>query len=114
MNEQRDILLVPFPFSDQSGRKVRPVVVVSNNSFNSNSEDLIVVGLTSNISKDRYSILVKNKDLDEGKLHAPCCIKSENILKVDKEIIIKKIGKVKRNKIQPVIEVIHSLISQEN
>lgn len=114
MNEQRDILLVPFPFSDQSGRKVRPVVVISNNSFNSNSEDLIVVGLTSNISRDEYSVLVNNKDLDEGKLHTTCCIKSENILKVDKEIIIKKIGKVKRNKIQSVINIIHNLMSQKN
>jgi len=28
--KQRDILLVPFPFSGQSGIKVRPVVIVSN------------------------------------------------------------------------------------
>ena len=31
MIEQRDLLLMPFPFSDQSGRKVRPVIVISNN-----------------------------------------------------------------------------------
>ena len=47
MIEQRDLLLVPFPFSDQSGIKVRPVIVISNNSFNSDSEDILVVGVTS-------------------------------------------------------------------
>lgn len=44
MIEQRDLLLVPFPFSDQTGKKVRPVVVIIKNSFNSHSEDVIVVG----------------------------------------------------------------------
>ena len=38
MMEQQDLLLVPFPFSDQSGRKVRPVIVISNNEFNDYSE----------------------------------------------------------------------------
>ena len=55
MIEQRGILLVPFPFSDQSGRKVRPVVVASNNEFNNSSEDIIVFGVTSNILKDIYN-----------------------------------------------------------
>ena len=52
MIEQRDVLLVPFPFSDQSGRKVRPVVVISANSFNTHSQDVIVVGVTSNVKKE--------------------------------------------------------------
>ena len=48
MMEQRDLLLVPFPFSDQKGKKVRPVIVISNDEFNNNSEDVLVVGVTSN------------------------------------------------------------------
>ena len=97
MIEQRDLLLVPFPFSDKSGRKVRPVIVISNNDFNKNSEDSLVIGVTSNISKDKYSIGLANKDLDEGKLSTVCCIKVENILKIEKDLIIKKIGKVNQN-----------------
>ena len=54
------MLLVPFPFSDQSGKKVRPVIVLSNNDFNTNSEDIIVVGITSNIIKDKYSLNFSN------------------------------------------------------
>ena len=66
MIEQRDLLLVPFPFSDQSGRKVRPVIVISNNEFNRHSDDVLVVGVTSNISKDKYTINLSSKDLEEG------------------------------------------------
>ena len=97
MIEQRDLLLVPFPFSDQSGRKVRPVIVISNNEFNKHSDDALVIGVTSNISKDKYTISLNNRDLEEGKLSTVCCIKVENVLKIERDLIIKKIGKVNQN-----------------
>ena len=103
MISQMDLCLVPFPFSDQSGRKVRPVVVISKNDFNEKSEDVIVVGVTSNLSKDRFSILFSNEDLIEGKLHSACCVKVENILKIDKEMIIKKIGIISPEKFGQVL-----------
>ena len=111
MIEQRDLLLVPFPFSDQSGKKVRPVIVISNNDFNIASEDIIVVGVTSNISKDKYTINLTDKDLDEGKLHTNCCIKIENILKLDKELIVKKIGKVNKNTFKEIVSKLNEIIS---
>ena len=107
---QRDLLLVPFPFSDQKGKKVRPVVVISNNEFNQNSEDILIVAITSNISKDKYTSNLTNKDLEEGKLYVDCCIKSENILKIDKEIIIRKIGKIKKEKLETIKNIILELI----
>jgi len=111
MTEQRDLLLVPFPFSDQSGKKVRPVIVISNNEFNEYSEDIIVVGVTSNISKDKYAINLTSEGLDEGKLSASCCIKVENILKLDKELIIKKIGKINKNMLREIIYKLNDIIS---
>ena len=107
---QGDLLLVPFPFSDQSGRKVRPVIIISNDKFNSRSEDIIVVGVTSNISRDYYSPSLRNDDLEEGKLFTPCCIKVENILKLEKSLIIKKIGKIKQSKIKEIVSVIEKII----
>lgn len=110
MIEQRDLLLVPFPFSDQSGRKVRPVIVISNNDFNKYSEDLIVIGVTSNISKDKYTINLSNNNMDEGKLSVACCIKVENILKLDKELIIKKIGKIDKKTLKNVVSILIKII----
>ncbi len=110
MVEQKDLLLVPFPFSDQSGRKVRPVIVISNNEFNDNSEDIVVIGITSNMSKDRYSLSLTNKDLESGNLITDCYIKVGNILKLDKELIIKKIGKIKSQKFDQVKEIVVKII----
>ncbi|MEK6840895.1 MAG: type II toxin-antitoxin system PemK/MazF family toxin [Nanoarchaeota archaeon] len=110
MIEQGNLILVPFPFSDQSGRKVRPVVVLSNDEFNEHSQDIIAVGITSNISKDRYSLNLDNRDLKEGKLVTRCVIKVENILRLDKSLIIKKIGKIKEEKLDKIIRIFNEII----
>lgn len=110
MIEQRDLLLVPFPFSDQSGRKVRPVMILSNNQFNESSEDILIIGVTSNISKDQYTLKLDNHDLEEGKLITNCIIKVENVLRLDKNLIIKKIGKVKREKLKEIIKILNKII----
>lgn len=110
MINQGDLLLVPFPFSDQSGRKVRPIIVLSNDEFNENSEDIIAIGITSNISKDIYSLKLDNKDLKEGKLMTKCMVKIENILRLDKSLIIKKIGKVKKEKLDKIIKIFNEII----
>ena len=108
---QRDLILVPFPFSDQSGRKVRPVIVISNDNFNEHSNDVLIMGVTSNLSKDSYTLTLVNNDLEEGKLITSCCIKVENVLKIDKELIVKKIGRIKKEKFNTAIEILFNILS---
>ena len=42
-----DIVLVPFPFTDQRATKKRPAVVVSSAAYNAARPDLIVLAITS-------------------------------------------------------------------
>jgi mRNA interferase MazF len=44
-----DVVLVPFPFTDQSGTKKRPAVVVSGSAYNSGQRDLIIMAITSQV-----------------------------------------------------------------
>ena len=110
MIEQRDLLLVPFPFSDQTGIKVRPVIVISNNSFNSDSEDVLVIGVTSHNSSGRYTLPLAQQNLDDGILKFPCSIKVENVLKIDKDLVIKKIGKINNYIFEKVVKLLVSII----
>ena len=44
-----DVVLVPFPFTDQSGAKKRPAVVVSRDRYNENRRDLVIMAITSQV-----------------------------------------------------------------
>ena len=44
-----DVVLVPFPFTDQSGTKKRPAVIVSKNRYNTLRRDLIIMAITSQV-----------------------------------------------------------------
>jgi len=47
--KQGDVLLVPFPFTNQSGSKQRPAVVVSSETYNRTHPDIILAPITSQI-----------------------------------------------------------------
>jgi mRNA interferase MazF len=44
-----DMVLVPFPFTDQSGTKKRPAVVVSSHRYNANRRDIVIMAITSQV-----------------------------------------------------------------
>ena len=44
-----DVVLVPFPFTDQSGTKKRPAVVISGRLYNANRRDIVIMAITSRI-----------------------------------------------------------------
>lgn len=109
MIRQRDILLVPFPFSDLSGKKVRQVLMVSNDSYNESGEDVIVCAITSNLRQRKHSIIIDQKDLESGKLYDKSCIKADTILKIDKSLVIKNIGTLNNASFQKVITIIKDI-----
>ena len=44
-----DVVLVPFPFTDQSGAKKRPAVVVSSHGYNASRRDIVIMAITSQV-----------------------------------------------------------------
>lgn len=44
-----DVVLVPFPFTDQTGNKKRPAVVVSSAIYNAARLDVILMAITSQV-----------------------------------------------------------------
>ena len=90
MYKQREILIIPVPYTDLSSQKKRPVVVVSNNYYNSLMEDIVVVAMTSNIEKRDYSILVSNKDIEDGALLYESIIRVDKIYTLKQSIVLKR------------------------
>lgn len=111
MYKQGDILLIPIPFSDLTSNKKRPVLVLSNDSYNSRTEDIIVAAITSNLAVKDYSVMLTSSDLEEGILKFDSCIRVDKIYTLSKGIVISKFGTVKKHIIDAVREKLYELVS---
>ncbi len=48
-----DVVLVKFVFSDETGSKKRPGLVISSDSYNDHRGELIIAAVTSNVKRAR-------------------------------------------------------------
>jgi len=48
-----DVVLVGFVFSDESGKKVRPAVVISSAAYHRARQEVVVAAITSNVARRR-------------------------------------------------------------
>jgi mRNA interferase MazF len=94
MYEQGDIVIVPFPFSDLSFVKQRPVLILSKTPYNQSSDDIITCGITSNLHNAPHSVSIDNKDLSHGKIPRPSTIKVDKLFTLSKSIIRKKVATI--------------------
>jgi mRNA interferase MazF len=92
--KQRNIVLLKWPFSDLSGTKLRPALVVSNDILNNRLADCIMVPLTTILKEEPYSITLYQKDLVSGKLIKPSRIRVDKIFAPAKSLIVKEIGTI--------------------
>lgn len=108
---QRDIALVRFPFSDLSGQKVRPVLVLSNDAYNQRSADVLVCGLTTNLNPTPYSVAIGVTDVEQpGTLRHRSKIKADAIASLEQSLLIKPIARLKPAVFRQVIAEVEELI----
>jgi mRNA interferase MazF len=110
---QRDIVLVPFPFSDLSGQKVRPVLILSNDTYNQQSDDVLVCGLTTNLKPTSYSIIVDVTDVEQaGTLRHKSKAKADAVASLNQSILIKQIARINPPVFKCIVAKIENLISE--
>lgn len=107
---QRDILLTRFPFSDLVGSKVRPVLVLSNDAYNKRFSDVLICAITSRSASHEYAIDLAETDLDQGILKVQSKVRADTITSIEQEIVLKKIGQVKKDKYRQVVNLVQELI----
>ena len=92
--EQGEILIVPFPFTNLSGMKQRPVLVLSTTDYNKQTEDLITCGITSYLKGAEHSVLINNENLVEGSIPTQSRIKVDKLFTLERSVVKKSIGKI--------------------
>jgi mRNA interferase MazF len=102
-----DIVVVPFPFSDLTGSKRRPAMVLKNLP----GDDIILCQITSRQHTDSYSVEITNADFTAGSLPVASNIRPARIFTADKNIIVRKAGTLSPIITKKVISTLIALFS---
>ena len=110
MFRQGDIVLVKFPFTNLENFKRRPVLVISGNLFNSKTSDIIVCGITSNLSHKDFYVPINNNDLLDGSLIKESIVKTSHIATLSKSIVVKKVGTIRHDVMGHILEELNNVL----
>lgn len=106
-----DIVLVPFPFTDQSNSKKRPATIISNKTYNTSKPDIIIMAVTSQIRPAQGLGEFQVQNWQKAGLLKPSVVKPV-ITTIQKNIIIKKLGKLQSNDQELLQQTIDSSIGK--
>jgi mRNA interferase MazF len=86
-----DVVILPFPYSDQAGGKKRPAVVLRE----TRDADLLVCMITS-AAYGSESIPLDKKNLESSELRVACSVRPDRLLVISPDLVEKKIGRLSR------------------
>lgn len=91
-----DIVVVPFPFTDLSGAKLRPSVVLIDSD-----KDIVVAFITSQIKwRSEAAFLIKPSEING--LKSDSFVRLDKITTLDKEIIVGRLGSVTEQEMKEI------------
>lgn len=88
-----DVVLVPFPFTDQSMTKKRPAVVVSSDAYNQARPDVILMAITGRLSNYSRIGEVSVRDWKAAGLLKASTIKPI-LTTIERSLIIRTLGQL--------------------
>jgi mRNA interferase MazF len=107
-----DVVLVPFPFTDQSTTKRRPAVVVSSAAYQRERPDLILMAVTSQIRPAAGLGELTVRDWQAAGLLKPSAIKPV-LTTVERGLVIRRLGRLKdqdREALKQAIQAIQAIL----
>lgn len=108
--KQGDIVIVKFPFTNLSGYKQRPAIIVSNENVNKTG-DFIVVMLTTQEISGRFATKIGNEHVTTAfkPPHSIMNVYCKKIAVLEECILIRKITEIKDSKkLEEIIKLIKS------
>ena len=104
-----DIVLVPFPFTDQSGTKKRPAVIVSSAAYHQARRDVLIMAVTSQSRPTGAIGEVQVKDWKGAGLIKPSVIKPV-ITTIEASLVIRRLGQFKKDEQEGLRKAISKIV----
>ena len=104
-----DIVLVPFPFTDLSGQKRRPALIVSPDGFD--PEDLVLCAITSRLPgrPGPWEVSLDIQDVVGGQLPRPSIIRTGKLFTMHRALVLGRFGAVRPAKLGEVLAAMQEL-----
>jgi len=106
-----DVVLVCFPFTDLTATKQRPALIISPDSVNRFTQDLILAAITSHLTEDEHNIALSETDFLHGKLPKKSVVRLTKMFTMHSSLIRKKIGALKPAKMDEVLSRMRKILS---
>ena len=103
-----DVVVIPFPFSDLSGSKRRPALVLTD----LRDDDIMICQITSQPTDDIFAQALRPEDFVSGSLPAVSLIRPIRVFTADKHIVFRKVGQIAPERINKVIDAIIFTLKQ--
>jgi mRNA interferase MazF len=106
MFERGDIVLVPYPFTDLSASKRRPVLALTTPDAYG---DFIGLPITSR-PRPEHGVAIVQGDMARGKLPASSWIRTDRIVTLSSSLVIKTVARVSERILAEAVEQFCSCI----
>lgn len=103
-----DLVLIPFPFTDQTTTKKRPAIVVSSRAYHEQRPDLIVMAVTSQRKPTVGGADMVVTEWEQAGLLKPSVVKPI-LTTIEPRLVIRKLGRLHeadRTALQQLLKVI--------
>lgn len=106
-----DVLLVPFPFTDQSTTKRRPAVVVSSATYHRERPDLVILAITSQARPAAGVGEVAVAKWKEAGLLKPSVLKPV-LATIERGLVLRKLGRLEEEDRRALREVLRTILGE--
>ena len=102
-----DVVVLSFPFSDLSGVKRRPALVLADLEGN----DIILCQITTISKRDIYAIQIEDEDFTKGKLKTKSILRPNKIFTADKNLILYTACTISNEKVDETIQALFNIMN---
>ena len=100
-----DVVLTPFPFTDLTGTKIRPAVVVADVGM----KDWIVCEITSSPQMRPRYIGISDSDFQIGRLRVASWARPDRLTTLNERVFIRPLGRLTPSKQAEIAAAIRAL-----
>ena len=103
-----DLVVLPFPYSDLSGVKRRPAVVLADAGGN----DLVLCQMSSTPDRSGESIKIEQADLARGKINRTGWARPSKLFTGDSRAVAYKLAELNQAKLNEIIDAVVYLLKR--